>query len=326
MRIVAYIIVLGLSLACDSGKDSHSSDMVTLTVNNDDTTNAIRTNPQGSLPADHEKITFSTYAEVTPADKVEIVLLVDKELTAEQKKNLAESIDPLLVHIINSNWNIAVADLDTTTHPSSFISKYANYADYDKQFAAALGAGKKPTTAKQATHRTGQAVTLRAFIIITDKSFADTKLADNKAILAEEEHAPLTKVYAILNTTDDLTGYLDWQNEQDKNVLNRYGSLQANYKKVLEEFSADIANTLRGIFAIPPLPPIVLQEQAAAATGGQAANKDNSIAQLKIFNAPEGTEAQEGFIHDSHYLVKRNTVFTRAKFSEGICVDVTLAK
>ena len=325
MRTVAYTMVLGLIIACDSGKDTHSSDMVTLTVGNDDTPKAIRSSSQGSLPAEHEKFTFSTYAEVTPADKVEVVLLVDTELEAEQKENLAEGIDSLLEHIINSNWNIAVAELDTTTYPTKFISKYANYADYAKQFAAALDAGEKPTATGQAAPPAGQGVTLRAFIIITGKSFADTKLADNKVILAEGEHAPLTKVYAILNTANDLSGYLNWQNEQDKNVLSRYSSLQANYKKVLEEFSADIANTLRGIFVIPPLPLASLKTQIEAA-GGQAAGGDDSIAQLKVFNAPEGVEAQTGFIHNSHYQVKRNTVITRAKFSEGTCVDVTLAK
>ena len=320
MRIILWLALIVVG-SCNSSS-SDKGEAVTFVVG-EDRQNAVRDTPQSSLPADYKKITFSTYAQVTPAAKVEIVLLVDTELTAEQ--NLAEGIDSLLEHIINSNWHIAVAALDTTAYPTKFISKYANYTDYGKQFATAINASKAPATTGQTSHTAGQAVTLRAFIIITDKSFTDTKLADNQAILAEEEHAPLTKAYAILNTGGNLDGYLNWQNTQGKYVISRYGSLQANYKKVLEEFSADIANTLRGIFVIPPLPPSVLQERIAA-TAGQEAGEDKGIAQVKVFNAPDDAAAQNGFIHDSHYQVKQNTVFTRTKLSEGTCVDVTLAK
>lgn len=58
----------------------------------------------------------------------------------------------------------------------------------------------------------------------------------------------------------------------------------------------------------------------------KARAEDVTIAQLKVFNAPEAKEAQEGFIHDSHYQVKERIIFTRAKFVEGTCVDVTLAR
>ena len=324
MHIITYLLWLAIIVisSCNTSS-SDNREAVTFAVG-EDMHNALQDKPQGSLPNNHEKITFSTYAEVTPADKVEIVLLVDTELAAERKKDLGKGIESLLKHIINSNWNIAVAALDTTTYPAKFIGKYANYADYAKQFAAALDTGKTPTTAGHVHHHMGQATTLRAFIIITDKNFTATKLADNKTVLAEEENAPLTKVYAILNSKDHLADYLNWQNAHDKHVLSRYSSLQANYKRVLEEFSADIANTLRGIFVIPPLPHDALPHSSAAADS--QADADDTIAQLKVFNAPEGKAKQEGFVHDSHYQVKQNTVYARAKFSEGTCVDVTLAK
>ena len=248
------------------------------------------------------------------------------------KKKLAEEIYSLLKHIINSNWNIAVADLDTTSYPTSFITKYANYANYGKQFSAALSVDEDEETTPNAPapnapfphwgRQQAQPVTLRAFIIVTDKSFADANLEENKFVLAKEEDLHLTKVYAILNS-EGHDGFLNWKNEQDEAVLSRYGSLQGNYKRMLEEFSADMANTLRSIFTVPPQPSGAAQSWLGAGAAGQG--QDVAIAQIKVFNAPN-EDVEDGFIHDSHYYVKKNTVFTRAKFIEGICVDVTLAK
>lgn len=329
MRSVAYIL-LTICIACHGDIDS-DREAVTAAVGDNDSADAIQQQPQGSLPEDHEKITFSTYAEVTAADVVEVVLLVDSDLFEENKKQLAEAIDALLKPIINSHWRIAVSDIELATYPTSFITKYANYANYSKQFVAALGVGKEdetPSTQVQPSvsrPQRSQPVTLRAFIIVTTKSLADTKLEDNKFILAEAETVPLTKVYAILNTEEGLDDYLNWKNAQGQHVLSRYGSLQANYKRALEEFSADVANTLRGVFVAPPLPASAVQ--AALMTGGaNQAGEDVAIAQIKVFNAPEGKEEQKGFINDSHYQVNKRKIFTRAKLSEGICVDVTLAK
>ena len=109
------------------------------------------------------RLPFQPYAEVTAADVVEIVLLVDSELAAEQQEKLAKGVDALLKHIINSNWHLAVADLAATAYPTKFITKYANYADYGQQFAAALGAdqetGSAPDTAAPAPD-TGQLMNL----------------------------------------------------------------------------------------------------------------------------------------------------------------------
>ena len=182
MLVVAYIL-LATSIACSSGTSSRSGAAATTAVGNDDTAGAMQGQPQGSLPADHEKITFSTYAEVTAADVVEIVLLVDSELAAEQQEKLAKGVDALLKHIINSNWHLAVADLAATAYPTKFITKYANYADYGQQFAAALGAdqetGSAPDTAAPApdtgqlnelSRRDASAQAVRVFIIVTAKS------------------------------------------------------------------------------------------------------------------------------------------------------------
>ena len=334
MQVAAYIL-LATIMACSGSKDNHDSSEATAAVGGDNLGNAIQGQPQGTLPDDYEKVTFSTYAEVTAAYKVEVVLLVDTELSAEQKKSLAEGIDSLLKHIINSNWNISVAALDAAAYPTKFITKYANYADYRKQFNAALGAGKEDGTPNAQPPNAqipylgqpqAQPAILRAFIIVTDKSFADTNLEENKFVLAKEADLHLTKVYAILNS-EGHDGFLNWKNEQDEAVLSRYGSLQGNYKRMLEEFSADMANTLRGIFTVPPQPSGAAQNLFGAGAGAGAAGQgqDVAIAQIKVFNSPDETDT-EGYIHDSHYQVKKNTVFSRAKFIEGICVDVTLAK
>ena len=71
-------------------------------------------------------------------------------------------------------------------------------------------------------------------------------------VVADEEDAPLTKVYAILNTEEGLDDFLNWTNEQDKHVLSRYGSWQSDYKRMLEDFSADIANILRAYSLLRP--------------------------------------------------------------------------
>ncbi len=346
-------VLLVTSIACSSSSHSSrgSSDAVTMAVGNSDTAGAIREQPPGSLPDGYERLTLSTYAEVSAVDVVEVVLLVGSGLSTQQRENLAKGIDALLKHIINSNWSIAVADLEATALPTKFITKYKNYADYSQQFAAALGVGKEVEVAddraepapaaeqlpsaqqpllpakqpllpaqqleKFAPHRT---VMLRAFIIVTNKNFSETKLAENKVILAEEANAaPLTRVYAILHTEDGLDDYLNWKNAEGKHTLSRYGSLLTNYKSMLEDFSADIANVLRGVFFVPPVP-----QQA----GSQASDADVAIAQIKVFNAPasEQEETQEGFIHASHYQVKKRRIFTQAQFVEGVCVDITLEK
>ena len=335
MRLVAYILLV-MSIACSDSASNRSGEAATAVVGDDDTAGAIQEQPQGSLPADYEKFTFSTYAEVTAADVVEIVLLVDSELAAEQKEKLAKGIDALLKHIINSNWNIAVADLVATAYPTKFITKYANYADYSKQFSAAIGvskeagetsdtAGQVPAAGAQAglNQQQSQAAILRVFIIVTAKSFSDTKLEENKVVLTDEEDAHLTKIYAILNTEEGLDDFLNWKNEQDKSMINRYGSLQSDYKGMLEDFSDDIANTLRGIFFSPPLQADAFQRRLITGASNPA-GEDVAIAQIKVFNAPDKEETPDGFIHDSHYQVKKNRIFTRAKFVEGICVDITL--
>ena len=338
---VAIYVLLAMFVACSSNSSNRRRATATATataaattaVGVDETAGAIVETAQGSLPADHEKITFSTYAEVTAADVLEIVVRVDNELDTQRKEKLAAGIDALLKHVINSSWNIAVTELDTTAYPTQFITKYANYADYGKQFAAALGVSEvasEQTTDPQQKQAPEQKqltptlppppnVALRAFILVTAQSLAETKLATDKAVLADTEDALPTKVYAILNTADGIDDYLNWKNARDKNVLSRYGSLQADYAKMLEDFSADIANTLRGIFTVP-----------LTSSGAE----DVAIAQLKVFNAPETAEdkeakdkeAKEGFIHDSHYKVKAGRIFTRAKYVEGTCVDVTLAQ
>ena len=335
VRLVVYILLV-TSIACRGGASNRDSSAATVVVGDGNAAGAIQEQSQGSLPSDYEKFTFSTYAEVTAADVVEIVLLVDSELAEEQKEKLAKGIDALLKHIINSNWNIAVADLEATAYPTKFITKYANYADYSKQFSAAIGVGKgageTPDTEGQAPDadqlaglnpRQPQAATLRVFIIVTAKSFSDTKLEESKVVIADEEDVHLTKVYAILNTEEGLDGFLNWKNEQDKSMINRYGSLQSDYKRVLEEFSADIANTLRGVFIAPSLPAGALQHRVGAGASNPA-GEDVAIARIKVFNAPDEEEEQKGFIHDSHYQVKKNVIFTRAKFVEGVCVDITL--
>jgi len=343
---VAIYVLLAMLIACSSNSsnrrngDATATASATAAVGEDETAGAVQKQSQGSLTPD-QKITFSTYAEVTAADVLEIVVRVDSELDTQQKEKLAAGIDALLKHVINSSWSIAVTDLDTTAYPTQFITKYANYADYGKKFAAALGVGKadEQTTdpqqkqASETEQPTPQwavpkpSVALRAFILVTDQSLAYTKLATDKAVLADTEDALPTKVYAILNTADGIDDYLNWKNARDKNVLSRYGSLQADYASMLEDFSADIANTLRGIFIVPPTP---------------SGAEDVAIAQLKVFNVPETAEAKDkedkeakdkedkeakdGFIHDSHYQVKERRIFTRAKFVEGTCVDVTLAQ
>ena len=325
---VAYIVLVA-SVACSSelrtyDREVDSDDLevnsagMTIIVN-DTGSGAIKQQEQSSLPAEHEKITFSAYAEVTAADIVEIVLLLDSKLAEEQKKQLARGSDALLKHIINSHWKIAVADLDTTTYPTSFITKYVNYTDYDKQFATAIESGTMPSAGQQPGasqpqypgKRHWQRGTLRVFIIITAQSLADTNL-DKNAMLVAEEHAHRTRVYALLNADNNNAGFINWKNTQDKHVLNGYASLSSNNNKALKEFSADIAHALRGMFAIPPPP-------------GKIPRSDNyAIAQIKVFNAPEGEKEQDGFIHDSHYQVKQNVVFTQAQFSDGACIDVTL--
>ena len=343
MRVASYIL-LAMSFACSGNTSNRQrASEATAAVGEDETAGAIVETAQGSLPTDHERMTFSTYAEVTAADVVEIVVRVDNELDTQVKEKLAAGIDALLKHIINSNWRVALSELDTTAYPTQFITKYTDYASYAKKFAAALGVGKaEPTTAPQPKRapeaeqpvssepraglepRSAPAVTLRVFIIVTAQSLAETKLATDKAVLADREDAPLTKVYAILNTAEGIDDYLNWKNAQDKNVLSRYGALQSNYPSMLEDFSADIANTLRGIFLVPPTPSDIVQNNLEPKR--QARAEDVTIAQLKVFNAPEAKEAQEGFIHDSHYQVKERIIFTRAKFVEGTCVDVTLAR
>ena len=325
MRI-AYLVLVA-SVACsgeiriydrDSKSSDHKGKSADKTVAVGDTgANAIKQQAQNSLPAEHEKNTFSTYAEVTAADIVEIVLLLDSKLEDKQKKQLAGGSDALLKHIINSHWKIAVADLNTTTYPTSFITKYVNYADYGKQFATAVKSGTAPSTGQPsgvegAGGRNWQQGMLRVFIIVTPQSFADTKL-DKNAMIVAEEHAHRTKVYAIINTDSNKEGFINWKNAQGKHVLSRYASLSSSNNKALAGFSADIAHALRGMFGIPPHP-----HQAIPPSG------DYAIVQMKVFNAPEGEKEQDGFIHDSHYQVKQGVVFTRAQFSEGVCVDVTL--
>ena len=340
MRI-AYLVLVA-SVACsgdiisydrevNSGDHEASLANITTAVGNAGS-GAMKQQAQNTLPAEHEKITFSTYAEVTAADIVEVVLLLDSKLADEQKKQLAGSSDALLKHIINSHWKIAAANLNTTTYPTSFITKYVNHTDYDKQFATAItsattpvvaqpiGTGQVPSAGQvpgdwaqqEAWQQAWQRGTLRVFIIITPQSFADTNLDKNDMIVAEE-HAHRTKVYALINTADNKEGFINWKNDKDKHVLSRYASLASNNNKALAEFSADIAHALRGMFAIPPPHP-----QAIPPSDNYA------IAQMKVFNAPEGEKEQDGFIHDSHYQVKQNFIFTRAQFSEGVCVDVTL--
>ena len=336
MRVVC-IMVLVIGVACSDeiiapdrvalNDDSEAvkavevveaSSVANVTIVVDDArSGAIKQQAQSSLPAEHEKITFSTYAEVTAADIVEIVLLLDSELADEQKNQLAGGSAALLQHIINSHWKIAVVDLNTTTYPTSFITKYANYTDYNKQFAAAITSVAMPkeeqqSGAKQQGVKGGQQRgKLRVFILVTPQSFADTKLGENEMIIAEE-HAHRTKVYALVNTDGNSEGFINWKNDSGRHVLSRYASLASDNSKALAEFSADIAQALRGMFAIPSPPKAILSSDTY------------TIAQMKIFNAPEGEKEQEGFIHDSHYQVKQNIVFTRAQFSEGVCVDVTL--
>ena len=314
MRSAIYILFVWGGLACSDGIDNDRG-KVTVRVGDAESTNALQDKPQGTLPANYKKITFSSYAEVTAADVVEIVLLVDAELSAERKKQLVQAVDALLKPIINSHWRIAVADTELAAYPTKFITKYANYADYSKQFAAALGVDA--ATAQPQAHTTpagqqqAQPAILRAFIIVTAQALSDTKLEENDIVLADKEAAHLTKVYAILGTEDGLDGYLNWTNAQAKHVLSRYASYQADYKIVLGQFAADIANTLRGIFSVPP-------------HTNRAGNEDVAIAQLKVFNNPNEEEGQDAFIHASHYRVKKNIIFAHAKFVEGICVDVTL--
>ena len=209
MRGAIYILFVWGGLACSGGIDNdRGRGAATASVGSDGSANALQDNPQGTLPANYEKITFSTYAEVSAADVVEIVLLVDAELSAERKKQLAQAVDALLKPIINSHWRIAVADTELAAYPTKFITKYANYADYSKQFAAALGVDA--ATAQPQAHTTpagqqqAQPAILRAFIIVTAQALSDTKLAENDIVLADKEAAHLTKVYAILGTEDGL--------------------------------------------------------------------------------------------------------------------------
>lgn len=252
--LVTFFIVVGC------GIDIDKPEVDELTIATDSSNVQLKVEKNAALadpPAGKKKYTEAIYADVDPSDNLKIVFLVDNsEEMAEARKELALEIDSLLKDIINSNWRIAVTVLGSQIFPSDLVAKNptrqtnsrgngfnAPAPDYETAFTKAINNLREA----RAGRKTDEALTV--FVIVSNKDLDQTTESSLNNMLTNSRNK---LVFALLDLEDKHQGsskYLDWRDTDDKQIIDRYGSInREDYSKMLEEFSKHTAEVLRRIF------------------------------------------------------------------------------
>lgn len=310
--MVRVLLLLMLSVACgDDGHIDVEEETYIYTQDNAESRKRLSLSASTELPsATTIMYTESLYADVTASDHLQIIFLIDDDVTmAKPRQKLSTALAALLKHVINSYWSIAVTTLHTTLQPRATITKYKDSFDYEKKFAQAVMDLKQVTNAELETAKDS----IRAFVIMTDKDLTPEIRQHIEAMLALSINK---RVYALLNSDNGSSALIDWRDAEGQKVINRYASItMEDYTLPLLEMSRDLASVLRSNFFL----------RGYRSLEGQQVVFSGDYFDAKVVWNPSRS-GQTGHIGTGNLQQVEDraarTFFVNSKLPNGMCIDV----
>ena len=311
--VLRILLLLALSTAC--GDEEHhvgeEEEIYIYTTGNAESRKQLSLSASTQLPSvTTTTYTESLYADVTASDRLQIIFLIDDNVEmAKSRQKLSSTLAALLKHVINSNWSIAVTTLHATYQPQATITKYEDSFDYEKKFTEAVMDLKQAASAGRKAAKDS----IRAFVIVTNSDLTSEIRQNIERMLEEGGNR---RVYALLDTSEDSSAFIDWHDAQGEKVINRYASItMKDYALPLQEMSRDLASVLRSNFFL----------RGYRSLEGRQVVFNGDYFNAKVAWNPSRS-GQTG--HVNHESLQQGedkdsrTFFINSKLTSGTCLDI----
>jgi hypothetical protein len=278
------------------------------------TQQADRTKTELSIQQGYDGETTDETFPVWETGKLDLLIVVDNSGTMANYQNmLAARLEPLLEHVSNTNWNIAVVTTDNACIRDMISrSEYASDPEATKaRFAAAIEADIYGSTIERGIEMAvkglssqlkcdGQAIEWRrqdartAVLALTDEENCGSVINEGCPAHGYEDYDPArflaeapadTRFYGLLHDENEcgFSGY-DYQPSQYYDLVNQTNGLwkpicQADYLGVLTEISQHVSDDIVRKFNLAVAPEVGTLE---IFDGNQALVLDHSIANNEI--------------------------------------------